>query len=38
MPPVKVFYHEAARAGDPEAYVVPGMENETILPPSNNLA
>jgi hypothetical protein len=37
MPPVSVHYHEAARPGDPEAYVVPGMENETILPPSNNL-
>lgn len=38
MPPVSVYYHEAARPGDPEAFVVPGMENETILPPSNNLA
>jgi hypothetical protein len=38
MPPVKVFYHDSARTGDPEAYHVPGMESETILPPSNNLA
>jgi predicted dehydrogenase len=38
MPPVSVYYHEAARPGDPEAFIVPGMENETILPPSNNLA
>ncbi|MBI4875457.1 MAG: Gfo/Idh/MocA family oxidoreductase [Acidobacteria bacterium] len=38
MPPVKVFYHDSARPGDPEAYRVPGMENEVILPPSNNLA
>ncbi len=38
MPPVSVYYHESARPGDPEAFVVPGMENETILPPSNNLA
>lgn len=38
MPPVKVFYHDGARVGDPEAFVVPGMENETILPPVNNLA
>jgi predicted dehydrogenase len=38
MPPVKVFYHDSSRAGTPEAYVVPGMENETILPPANNLA
>jgi len=38
MPPVSVYYHESPRPGDPEAYVVPGMEKETILPPSNNLA
>jgi hypothetical protein len=38
MPAVKVYYHDSARPGDPEAYVVPGMENETILPPPNNLA
>jgi len=37
MPPVKVFYHDSARPGDPEAYRVPGMENEMILPPVNNL-
>jgi predicted dehydrogenase len=37
MPPVKVFYHDGARPGDPEAFKVPGMENERILPPSNNL-
>jgi hypothetical protein len=37
MPPVKVFYHDAARPGDPEAFRVPGMENETILPRPNNL-
>lgn len=38
MPPVKVFYHDSCRPEDPEAYRVPGMENETILPPVNNLA
>lgn len=38
MPPVKVFYHDSARSDDPDAYHVPGMENETILPPSDNLA
>jgi predicted dehydrogenase len=38
MPPVKVFFHDSARAGDPEAFVVPGMEGETILPPVNNLS
>jgi predicted dehydrogenase len=37
MGPVKVFFHDSARPGDPEAYHVPGMENETILPPTNNL-
>ncbi len=37
MPAVKVFYHDSARATDPEVFRVPGMENETILPPSNNL-
>jgi len=38
MPPVKVFWHDSVRLGDPEAYRVPGMENETILPPVDNLA
>jgi hypothetical protein len=38
MPPVKVFFHDSAQPGDPEAFHVPGMENETILPASNNLA
>ncbi len=38
MPPVSVYYHESPRPGDPEAFVVPGMESETILPPPNNLA
>ncbi len=38
MPPVKVFYHDSARTTDPDVYHVPGMENETILPPPDNLA
>jgi hypothetical protein len=38
MPAVKVFFHDSTRAGDPEAFHVPGMENETILPPVNNLS
>ena len=38
MPPVKVFFHDSTRAGDPEAFQVLGMENETILPPVNNLS
>jgi hypothetical protein len=37
MPPVQVFYHDSARTTDPEVYRVPGMENEVILPPSDNL-
>lgn len=37
MPAVKVFYHDSARSTDPNVYHVPGMENETILPPMNNL-
>jgi hypothetical protein len=38
MPPVKVFYYDSARPSAPDAYHVPGMENETILPPMFNLA
>lgn len=38
MPAVKVFYHDSARATDPDVFHVPGMENETILPPADNLA
>ena len=37
MPAVKVFYHDSPRSTDPDVYHVPGMANETILPP-NNLA
>jgi predicted dehydrogenase len=37
MPAVKVYYHDGCKPGDEEAYRVPGMENETILPPVNNL-
>jgi hypothetical protein len=38
MPPVTVYYHDSTRPGDPEAFKVPGMEQETILPPIDNLA
>jgi hypothetical protein len=38
MPPVTIFWHDSAKPGDKEAFHVPGMENETILPTSNNLA
>jgi hypothetical protein len=37
MPPVKVFFHDSAQPGDAEAFHVPGMENENILPAANNL-
>ena len=38
MVPVTVYYHDSAQSDDPDAYKVPGMESETIFPPSNNLA
>jgi hypothetical protein len=38
MPAVNVFYHDSARATDADVYHVPGMENEAILPPPDNLA
>jgi predicted dehydrogenase len=38
MPAVTVYYHDSARPDAPDAYRVPGMENETILPPENNLS
>ena len=37
MPAVQVFYHDSARASDPDVYRVPGMQDEVILPPPNNL-
>lgn len=37
MPPVTIYWHDSARNEDAEAYRVPGMENEVILPPSDNL-
>jgi predicted dehydrogenase len=37
MPPVTIFWHDSARPEDPEAYHVPGLENEMVLPPSDNL-
>ena len=36
--PVTVYWHDSSTASDPDAYRVPGMEGETILPSSNNLA
>ncbi|MCU0229189.1 MAG: Gfo/Idh/MocA family oxidoreductase [Bryobacterales bacterium] len=38
MPPVQLYYHDSARSTDPDAFRVPGMEAETILPPMDNLA
>ena len=37
MPPVAVYYHDSARSDDANVYRVLGMENETILPPADNL-
>jgi len=37
-PAVNVFYHDSPSPLDPDAYHVPGMENETILPQPDNLA
>jgi len=37
MSAVKVFFHDSCQPGDPETFHVPGMENEVILPPVNNL-
>jgi predicted dehydrogenase len=37
MKPVTVYWHDSARPGDAEAFKVPGMEGETILPRGNNL-
>ena len=37
MPPVTVYWHDSARPEEPEAYRVPGMEGETILPVANNI-
>ncbi len=38
MPPVDVYYHDSARSTDPDAFHVPGAENEPVLPPPDNLA
>ncbi|MBC8167128.1 MAG: Gfo/Idh/MocA family oxidoreductase, partial [Bryobacteraceae bacterium] len=38
MPAVAIYWHDSVRSGDAEAYKVPGMEGETILPPSDNLS
>jgi len=39
MPPVSIFWYDNSANADPaNLYHPPGMENETILPPSNNLA
>lgn len=37
LPPVSVYWHDSARAGDPEGYKLPGMEGETVLPAMDNL-
>ncbi len=37
MPPVTVYWHDSAKPSDPEAYHVPGMDNEMVLPAMENL-
>jgi predicted dehydrogenase len=37
MPPVSVYWHDSSLSIDEDAWRVPGMENENILPPSDNL-
>jgi predicted dehydrogenase len=37
MPAVNVFWHDSARPDDAEAYHLPGMENENVLPSMDNL-
>ena len=38
MPPVSVYWHDSPRPTEQEAYRVPGMEEQTILPTANNLS
>ncbi len=38
MPPVSVYWHDSARPFEEEAYRVPSMEDQTILPQANNLS
>jgi len=38
LPPVSVYWHDSSLSTDEDAYRVPGMEDETILPPSANLS
>lgn len=37
MPPVAVYWHDSAIPGEDEAWTVPGMDGQDILPSSNNL-
>ena len=37
LPPVSVFWHDSASADAPDAYKVPGLESELLLPRSGNL-
>jgi predicted dehydrogenase len=38
LPPVSVFWHDSSRSDAPDAYRVPGAENELVLPRSGNLS
>ncbi|MBI2686068.1 MAG: Gfo/Idh/MocA family oxidoreductase [Acidobacteria bacterium] len=37
LPPVSVYWHDSATPDDPNAYKVPGIEEELLLPRSGNL-
>lgn len=38
LAPVSVYWHDSATPGAPDAYKVPGAENELVLPRSGNLS
>jgi predicted dehydrogenase len=37
LAPVSIFWHDSAKADAPDAYKVPGVEGEMVLPQSGNL-
>ncbi|HEY3742357.1 MAG TPA: Gfo/Idh/MocA family oxidoreductase [Bryobacteraceae bacterium] len=37
LPPVKVYWHDSAQPDDEEAYHVPGMSSQMVLPKADNL-
>lgn len=38
LPPVSVFWHDSSRSDASDAYKIPGMESEMVLPRSGNLS